>query len=167
MQLDEFFEYKNQLVKDLVTDDRVVRLLSDDATPPGDATSFVYTQIFPFEFIPDTVETGRTYICCDVDVQKVPNSLFLTPSIYVWVFTHKSLLRLPEGGVRTDRLCSVISNILNGSRYYGVGELDLSSVRRFAPIQDYQGKVMTFTATEFNRLSPSGKPIPSNRRERK
>nr|DAL75906.1 MAG TPA: hypothetical protein [Caudoviricetes sp.] len=37
-------------------------------------------------------------------------------------------------------------------------------MRRFAPIEDYQGKVMTFTATEYNRPSPSGKAIPSNRK---
>lgn len=167
MQLDEFFEYKNQLVKDLVTNERVVELLSDDAAPAKDAASLVYKQVFPFEYIPDTVEHGRTYICCDVDIQKSLNSLYLSPSIYVWVFTHKSLLRLDEGGVRTDKLCSAIAETLNGSRYYGLGELNLYSVRRFAPIADYQGKLMTFNATDFNRISPSNKPIPSNRMERK
>ena len=86
------------------------------------------------------------------------------PAIYVWVFTHKSKMRLPEGGVRVDKLCSEIAKELNGSRYYGLGELDLYAVKRFAPMTDYQGKVMTFMATDFNRLSPTGKPIPTNRK---
>ena len=80
------------------------------------------------------------------------------------MFTHKSKIRLPEGGVRTDKLCSEIAKAINGSRFYGLGELDLYSVKRFAPITDYQGKVMMFQATDFNRFSPSGKPIPSNRK---
>lgn len=166
MGLDTFFEYKNQLVKDLVTNDRIVELITDKAASSVDAASLIYTQIFPYEYIPDTVEQGKTFICCDVDVQKTLNSLYLSPCIYVWVFTHKSLLRLEKGGVRTDALCAAITDAINGSHYYGLGELDLYSVRRFAPISDYQGKLMTFNATEFNRLSPNKHTIPSNRKSR-
>ena len=85
--------------------------------------------------------------------------------IYIWVFSHKSKLRMLEGGVRVDKLVSEISKIINGSRYYGLGELDLYSVKRFSPIMDYQGKVMMFQATEFNRPSPNRKPVPSNRKK--
>ena len=84
--------------------------------------------------------------------------------LYVWVFTHKSKLRLPNGGVRTDRLCSEISKTIGGSRCYGLGELDLYSAKRFAPIDDYQGKVLMFQALDFNRTAQVKKPIPSNRK---
>lgn len=164
MQLEEFFDYKNQLVQDLLTNDAIVRLLSDDCTNIQNPERLVYEQVFPYEYVPDTVEHGQTFICCDVDVQKSMNKTFLMPVLYVWVFTHKSKLRLPEGGVRTDKLASEISKTINGSRYYGLGELDLYSAKRFAPITDYQGKVLTFQATEFNRFTPSGKPVPSNRK---
>ena len=71
----------------------------------------------------------------------------------------------PEGGgLRVDRLCSEIAKTINGSRYYGLGELGLDSTRRFAPISDYQGKVLTFKTMDFNRLLPSGRSAPSNRR---
>ena len=95
------------------------------------------------------------------------NKTFLQPVLYIWIFTHKSKLRLPNGrGARIDKLCSEIAKTINGSRQYGLGELDLYSVKRFAPITDYQGKILTFYATEFNRLSPTGKPVPSNRKYR-
>ena len=68
------------------------------------------------------------------------------------------------GGIRTDKLCSEIAKAVNGSRYYGLGELDLYAVKRFAPITDYQGKVLTFQAKDFNRTLPTGKPVPSNRK---
>ena len=164
MQLEEFFDYKNRLMEDLLTKPNIVQLLSDDDEVADNPASLVYNQVYPFEYIPEIVQHGKTFICCDVDVQRSMNKTYLLPVLYVWVFSHKSKLRLPEGGVRTDKLVSEIAKVLNGSRYYGLGELDLYSVKRFAPITDYQGKVMMFQATDFNRQSPTGKPAPSNRK---
>lgn len=164
MQLDEFFYYKNQLMQDLLTNEQIIMLLSGSGQEKSEPNSLAYSQVFPYEYIPDTITHGQTYICFDVDIQRAPSKTFLSPTIYIWVFTHKSLMRLPEGGVRVDKLCSEIAKTINGSRYYGLGELDLDSTRRFAPIADYHGKVLTFKATEFNRFTPSGRSAPSNRR---
>lgn len=164
MQLDEFFNYKNQLMNDLLTNKQIVSLLSDDEDICYDPEKLVYTQVFPYEYIPDTVVHGQTFICCDIDVQQVENKTFLRPTLYVWIFTHKSKMRLPEGGVRVDMLCAEVARKINGSRYYGLGELEFMSSRRFAPITDYSGKVLTFQTKDFNRLSPSGRSAPSNRR---
>lgn len=164
MQLEEMFDYKNQLIGDLLTSPTIVGLLSDDGSAIAHPENLVYEQVYPFEFIPGTVEHGQTFICCDVDIQKSINKTFLIPVLYIWAFTHKSKMRLPSGGVRIDKLVSEIAKAINGSRYYGLGELDLYSTKRFAPITDYQGKVMTFQMKEFNRQSPTGKPVPSNRR---
>lgn len=164
MQLEEFFDYKNRLMEDLLTTKPIVRLMSDDYEVIEKPERLMYEQVFPYEYIPDTTEHGQTFICCEVEVQKISSKTFLSPTLYIWVFTHKSKMRLPEGGVRVDKMCSEIAKAINGSRHYGLGELDLYSVKRFAPIADYQGKVMSFQAKDFNRLSPTGKPIPSNRK---
>lgn len=167
MQLDEFFDYKNQLMGDLLTNEKIVQLIADDCKPVSDVQELVYSQVFPYEYVPDTVEHGQTFICCDVDIQKSVNKTFLLPVLYIWVFSHKSKLRMPTesgGGVRIDRLCAEIAKTINGSRCYGLGELDLYAVKRFAPMTDYLGKVMTFHALDFNRVSPTGKPVPSNRK---
>lgn len=164
MYLEEFFDYKNQLMKDILSNRNIVDLLCG-ADAPDDARELAYVQVFPYEYIPDTVEHGKTYICFDVDVQRGPYSkTTLDPMIYIWVFTHKDLMRLPEGGVRVDKILHEIAKTIDGSRYYGLGELNIYSVRRFAPMTDYQGKVISFSTTEFNRLSPTGKPVPSNRK---
>lgn len=163
MQLQDFFDYKNKLMEDLLTNERVVELL-DDVIPYQYADELAYRQVFPCEYIPETIEEGKTYICFDVDIQSVPNKTFLAPTLYIWVFTHKSKLRLPEGGVRTDALCSEICKTINGSRQYGLGELNLYSCKRFAPQTDYQGKVLTFHAVDFNRLYDPNKYTPANRK---
>lgn len=163
MYLDEFFCYKNQLMEDLLTNERIVKLINEDVDLE-DAGSLMYTQVFPYEYLPETVEHGHTYICADVDIQSVQNKTYYTPTLYVWVFTHKSKLRLPEGGVRTDKLAHEIAKSLCGSRLYGLGELDLRYVKRFAPMTDFNGKVLVFEAQDFNRVAPTGKPIPANRK---
>jgi hypothetical protein len=163
MQLSEFFDYKNKLMEDILTNESIVKLL-DDSVELSDAKCLAYKNVFPYEYIPDTIEQARTFICFDVDVQESINKTFLLPTLYIWVFSHKSDLHMREGGVLTDKLVSEIAKAINGSRFYGLGELDLYSVRRFTPVTDYQGKVMTFHAKEFNRTSPNTKPIPSNRK---
>lgn len=164
MQLREFFDYKNQLMQDLLTNETIVKLL-DENISMKDSASLAYSSVFPLEYVPETVHDGRTYICFDVDIQKSIGKTYLLPTLYVWVFSHRSKLRLPNGGgIRTDELCSEICETINGSRKYGLGELDLYSVKRFAPMTDYQGKVMTFYAKDFNRLHEPNKPTPSNRK---
>lgn len=164
MQVQDFFDYKNQLMEDLLTNEAIVNLI-EDGTRIEDAKSFAYRRVFPYEYIPETVQDGKTFICFDVDIQRVQDKTFLYPILYVWVFTHKSLLRLPDGGgVRTDKLCNEICKQINGSREYGLGELNLYSIKRFAPMTDFQGKVVTFTAKEFNRQYDPSRYTPGNRK---
>ena len=163
-QLDEFFDYKNKLMEDLLTDEAIVTLINEEVGFKK-AASLRYTQVFPYEYVPETIEEGKTFVCFDVDIQKSVDKTYLLPTIYIWVFTHKSKLHLPEGGVRTDKLCSKIASVISGSRYYGLGELELYSVKRFAPMTEFQGKVMTLFAKDFNRLHNPQKPIPANRKK--
>lgn len=165
MYLDEFFDYKNELMKTLCCNQEIVRLITDSSKAPVPNYDLSYTSIFPFEYVPDTVDDGRTFVCFDVDIAEVMNKTFYLPVLYIWVFTHKSKIRLNEGGVRIDKLSAEINKELNGSRYFGLGELELYSVGRFSPITDYLGRVMTYTARDFNRVSPSKRP-PANRKSR-
>ena len=165
MRLEEFFDYKNRLMK-LCCDGDVVRLVTNNAEADVPNHDLPYTQIFPFEFVPDTVTDGKTFICFDVDiisVTKAQNQLLYYPALYVWIFTHKSLLRRADGRLTLDALASEIDRKLNGSRYYGMGTLNLESVRRFVPTTDYLGRMLTYTARDFNRVYEQGK-IPSNRK---
>ena len=163
-QLEQLFYYKNHLMEDLLTDEEILRLLSDDAVSIPESEELMYKQVFPYEYIPDTVQVGKTFICSDVDVASSDGTTFLYPTLYIWVFTHKSLLRLPEGGVRTDNLCSAIAKAINGSHRYGQGELNLYGLKRFAPMTDFQGKCMIFHAKDFNHLYNPKRSIPENRK---
>lgn len=169
MNLDELFDYKNQFFKDVLTNEKLVKLINETKTLET-AEELSYTQLYPFEYIPETIEHGHTYVCCEVDVSsssvKVDKNmrLFYRPVLYVWVLVHKSKLRLPEGGVRFDAICSEITDTINGSLEYGRSRLLLSSVKRFTPLTDYQGKVMTFTTDDLNWPYDPNKRVPANRK---
>lgn len=164
MQLQDFYDYKNKLMEDILTNEDIVHLINEDVKME-DAYQLAYKQVFPAEFIPETLHDGSTFVCFDVDIQIAPNKTFLCPTLFVWVFVHRSKLRLPDGGgVRTDKLCSEICKAINGSREYGLGELNLYSSKRFAPVTDYNGKCMVFHAKEFNRMYDPNKYTPSNRK---
>lgn len=154
MYLEELYDYKNLLVKELCSDPKIVKLVTgnDNAAVPNHGLP--YTQVFPYEYIPDTVNDAKTFICLDVDIVSVPNKTFYIPVIYIWAFTHTSRMRVEGengGAVLLDELAIAINNKLNGSRYYGMGELKLDSVGRFKPITDFLGRTMVYYAKDFNR----------------
>jgi len=163
MQLEDFFDYKNKLMEDLLTNERIVELVGEDVSLE-DAKQLAYTQVFPCEYVPETAGVGKTFVCFDVDIQKSESKTFYAPYMYIWVFAHRSRLRLPEGGVRTDAICSEIAKAIDGSRYYGLGQMELYSVKRFAPMTDFNGKVMTFRMSEVKRFYDPSNPHPTNRK---
>lgn len=163
MNLEEFYDYKNQLLEDILTDEEIVKLINS-SVEIVDAASLVYKQVFPLEYVPKTIDEGLTFICCDVDIQRALGKPLYMPTIYVWVFAHRSNLRLPEGGLRIDKLCSKICAKINGSFKYGVGALQFISSKRFAPLTDYQGRCLVFHAEDFALQFNPNKEIPANRK---
>lgn len=162
--IDEYYDYKNQLMSDILTSETIVRLI-DESISLDNASSLAYTKVFPFEYLPETVEHGDTYVCFEVDITRAPSKTYLIPTIYVWVIAHHSLMRLPNGeGVRVDKLCSEICKKINGSRFYGLGELEFNSSKRFSPLSGYNGKMLTFITEDFNRLHDASKSIPPRRK---
>jgi len=163
--LDEFFEYKNTLMGELMTNKKILEYLDHDniGLKPRD---LIYQSVFPYEYVPTVTENETTFICFDVDITKAPNTTYLFPTMYVWIFTHDNLMRLPGGGLRVDAISSEISKMINGSRNYGMGRLELDLVKRYSPIQHYQGRIMRFAATDWNRPIAGNDPhnLPANRR---
>lgn len=166
MQLKELFNYKNQLMQDLCSNPEVVWRVTGNAEASVPNHDLPYTQVYPYEFVPETVSDGKTFICFDIDITRAPSKTVYIPVIYIFVFTHKSLLRAPDGGVLIDSIAGAIDTMLNGNRFYGLGELELSSVERFVPIADYYGRVMAYTAKDFNRASGK-QETPANRNYRR
>lgn len=170
MHLEEFYDYKNRLVQELCSDPDVVRLVTGNPEAAVPNHALPYTQVFPYEFVPETIDDGQTYICIEVDITSVPNKTFYLPVLYIWVFTHKSRMRVQTergGSVLVDELSAVIDSKLNGSRYYGLGTLELDSALHFKPVNDYLGRALVYRARDFNRTGSSKINAPSDRKPRR
>ena len=163
MNLEEFFDYKNLMVKDICSNETIVKALTENENASVPNHQLPYTQVFPYEFIPETVSEAKTFICCDVDIVSVPSNTYYIPVLYIWICTHKSKLRMPGGGVLLDKLSAEIDKILNGNRYYVLGKLKLSSVGRFEPTTDYLGRVLVYRGLDFNKMGAKDR-MPTNRK---
>lgn len=151
--LEEFTTYKNTLMQALCTNDAIVNLLKND-DDPADVTGrdFRYTRIFPYNYVPNTVERTTTFICFAVTAPNVRDNVVTLLQLNVWVFTHQDLMRTKDG-MRTDLLVSEIDKILNGSTKYGLGKVKLKScVITGVPCEGYVGLVSTYTVEDFNRM---------------
>ena len=169
MHLEEFYDYKNKLMQDLCSDPDIVRLVTGNSNATVPNHDLPYTQVFPYEYVPETVDDGKTYICIEVDIASVPNKTFYLPVVYVWAFTHKSRMRVQTdkgGSVLVDELAAAIDRVVNGSRYYGLGTLELDSAPHFKPVTDYLGRALIYRTREFNR--PKGRiDAPADRKPRR
>ena len=161
MLLEELYEYKNKIMKMLCENENIVKLIT--GKDGIDGLTLPYSHIYPFEFIPETVKEDDTFICFDVDIPEVTSEVVYKPVIYFWAFCHKDALRLPQGGSRTDALSAEIDQMFNGNRELGMGELNLRAVERFAPIKDFQGRVLAYEGKDTNRWGVKH-PVPNRRR---
>lgn len=166
MELQEFYDYKNRLMMDICSNEKIVSLITGEEHPTVPDKTLPYTQVYPFQFIPETENNARTFVCFDVDIlyKRQTNKTFYYPVIYIWVMAHKSKMRTKGKGVLIDAITCEIDHMLNGSRYYGQGELELGPVERFIPTTDYLGREMVYYTRDFNR-SPGMKPTPVNRKQ--
>lgn len=162
MELNEFFNYKNRLMEDICKTKPIIQLLTGKSDPSLPATDLIYEQIFPYEFLPDTEDKAKSFICFDADITEVGKTIYM-PVLYIWVFCHKSSLRIPGGGVLPDELAKEVNKKINGSRLYGLGALDLYGVHRFSPADDFLGRVLTYKATDWYKGRNYKHPIPAKR----
>lgn len=149
--LEEFTVYKNTLMEAICTSDSIFNLmkLSND---PSDlrCKDLRYVRIFPYNYVPLTIETAQTFICFTVTAPNVKNNIISELILTVFVFTHQDLMRT-KNGMRTDLLISEIDKLLNGSTKYGLGKVELKACDVMqVPCQGYSGLFSMYKVKDFN-----------------
>ena len=149
--LEEFTEYKQTLMKAICTSDRIVELLKLNTDPVGiQWRDMRYKRIFPYNYVPYTIETAQTFICFTVTAPNVKDNLIAELRLTVYVFTHQDIMRT-DSGVRTDLLVSEIDKLLNGSTKYGLGKVSLRACDVMqVPAQGYSGLYSVYTVKDFS-----------------
>lgn len=150
--LEEFTTYKNTLMQAICTNDKIVSLLKSESDPEDiTGKDMRYKRIFPYNYVPNTVENASTFICFSVVAPNVTDNVIAKLMLYVWVFTHQDLMKV-KGGMRTDLIVSEVDKMLNGSTKYGLGKVELKSCTiSSVPVAGYTGLVSVYSVEELNR----------------
>lgn len=148
----EITVYKDRMAQAFCTSDRIAELLRLADQPLISGKDLMYSRVFPYAHVPNVSEEGRSFICFDIDVPAVKSNIIKTVQISIYVMAHQNIMRLPDGGgMRIDVLASEVDKIMNGSTQYGLGTVELMSMRGFAPITGYYGRELKYRVSDINR----------------
>lgn len=136
ISLRQLKSYKDEILRLMINDEQLCRAVKNNfedcltvpVESPGD---LLYTQIFPYKHvIDDAVEDAKTFITLDMAVSSPFASQYYDFSIVLFVFTHKSLMRIKvssEYQLRTDFILSRLETILGQTNKLGMGRLKLET----------------------------------------
>lgn len=120
-------EWKDKAIQLVLSQDDIMNLLEMDEIEADDP---VYTRIFPYNHIPQTIEETKVYITFTVDVPKITfNKVWAYPRMTVRVIAHQSRMKLDLAGVsatRIDYIAKLIVNLLTKNDF-GYGKLHLAT----------------------------------------
>lgn len=123
----QLFCANDNIVKALIFNDR--DFLSKTIPIDFDRNSLIYSQIFPYKFIPDTATTPTTYITM-LSKYKADGNKYRKNSLYFYTITHKSLISTDQG-LRYDFLIDKIDEIFNMSDDFNSSKLQFADMEEF------------------------------------
>lgn len=120
-------DWKNKAIELVIGQDEIMELLDMDEAEADDP---MYTRIFPYNHIPQTIEETKVYITFTVNIPKITfNKIWAYPRLTVRVIAHQERMKLNMAGVsatRIDYLAKLIVDLLTKNDF-GYGKLHLAT----------------------------------------
>ena len=163
MNLEEIGSFKNKIVSKLINDSNILDALLGDINNVEDPETALLCKdgsgnggcVFKFEYIPDTQENSKTFLCVEVVPQETDGDTITNMIIYVFAYCSKNLMqtyhRKGQAGTRIDILVSDIDKILNGNSEFGIGPLEWAGSSIYKPAQPYYGRMLVYLVGTFRR----------------
>lgn len=163
MNLSEMGEFKNLVVSKFVNDENIVDVLLGDTSDYddvetallGDGETGQDGRIYKFEYVPDTQEKAKTFLCVEVVPQKTEGDTVTSMYVYVFCYCSKNIMqtyhRAGTAGTRVDILANDVDKILNGNTEFGIGPLVWRTSSIYKPAQFYYGRMLVYTVSAFRR----------------
>lgn len=135
----EIVQYKLAAMNATINQENIVKAINakDSAGEPLEPGDLFYTHIFPFAYIPDTLDTAGCYITFEVSMPSVStvNYFFKDVLITITIICHQAIMQMKEdeplgstGATRTDFLGVEIDKLFNQTQgIVGKQELELVS----------------------------------------
>ena len=151
--LKDIGSYKNKLLSAFITSDDICELLFNKKPyAEEDVDNLIYSQVFPYLYVDETQTDVKAYICCEVDVPRVPTGTIKDMKLIIWAYCHKDGMRYSKkgySGTKVDILVDMIEKQLRESDELGIGKPQLLSCTYFIPNSKYYGKQMVYNMPDF------------------
>lgn len=151
-------QWKDKAIQMIVNDDEITSLFekSDE-----ELEEIVYTNIFPFGYIPETQENVDLYITVECSVPKMLfRQVWEHPFLTIRLICHQRKMKLNKSAIsatRIDYLSALIDKLLNGSTGWGYGKLSLVSNTEFSLSDVYKCRELIFQGQDLNEDLCGGK----------
>lgn len=141
----EIINYKTTAISAIVNTPEIVRAI--DPNYIGNGEGLIYKNIFPYGYIPETVEEAKCYILITVDMPHVwseSSYLFRKVVVSFYIVCHQRLMQTDYGGTRIDYIAEELEKLFGGSSDFGFGEMELISSTEENPDFEHRARVMQF-----------------------
>lgn len=150
MYLEQLPDYRDEIMSGICQSDDIINLLRPENDPNMPIIDMQYKYIFPYDHMVNTTTEAGAYLCFDIDVPRVIDRTFVDLTIYIWIIVHERYMRMPDG-LRLDKLGIAIEQLMNGSKDYGLGTVELKSFTRLNPAEQFHGRALVYKTVDFNR----------------
>jgi hypothetical protein len=153
---EELSQYKNNIAYKLITNANLVKALANtnkdfinQSLPIGfEETSLLYTQIFPYKFIPSINTEAKTFITMSFGNYNYINNEFKYGTVYFYIISHSSLIQT-DYGLRYDYILNQIDLMFNKQYEIGAFNLELNNGGDLPVNENYFGSVISYKFTDF------------------
>lgn len=150
--------WKDKTISMLLENDEIMSLFEKSEEQLED---IIYTNIFPYGYIPNTQTEVELYITIEVSIPKMLfRQVWEYPFMTIKLICHQDKMRLNKAGVsatRIDYLSTLIDRLLNGSDGWGFDELSLVSNTEYNLSPIYKVREMIFQGKDLNKDLCGGK----------
>ena len=154
MYLSEFRKYRSSALKQIANNQKIKSLLLDKDQHVDDDMSLVGRYIFPYQFMPGVTEEAKTCITMLLTAPEVYNRSILRMRMIYYIFSHESLLWVPDNDgvmcLRFDLISEEIDKMFNGSDAFGLKLQLVSRYDGYIPMDNFHGCQLIYETNDFN-----------------
>ena len=158
-QLDEIVDYSHKIINKIILSPDVMRLIANtsDYDPNSDDAERWEAHVNDRNWIEDTIQAPGAYILVDAELTKAPTGSIKNMTVSIQVVCEKSFMQLTNDifpgikGNRRDNICRQTDLLINGSRDFGIGRLNLVSATLASAPEGFTSRVLTYEVPDFAR----------------
>lgn len=157
--VDELIDYSNKIIQKIASSQEVIGLILNNPSVVmgSDEALSVYKNLYDYDFVEDTFTQDKAVIMVDADVIRADGGAIKVLEVYVQIVCSKGYMNLTPSvfkgikGNRRDNIARQVDLLLNGSREFGIGRLELTSINTATVPRGLTSKLLTYRANDFSK----------------